>query len=154
MFLNKAFHSFFYSYSPFSKSNIKFGEQAWFSVQEPCHPFPHLNSLGHLFSKCYFRSSTAEPPGVLVKPDARAPHPAYRTPVLYCALLSRVWPCDPRDCGPPGSPAHGIFQAGILQWVAISYSRGSSQSRDWTRVSCIRRQILYHRATWEAHIQS
>ena len=38
----------------------------------------------------------------------------------------------------------------ILEWVAISFSRGSSQPRDWICVSCIGRQILYHWATWEA----
>ena len=39
---------------------------------------------------------------------------------------------------------HGISQARILEWVAISFSRGSSQPRDGTCVSCIGRQILYH----------
>ena len=39
------------------------------------------------------------------------------------------------DCGSPGSSAHGILQARILEWVAISYSRGSSRPKDWTRVS-------------------
>ena len=38
--------------------------------------------------------------------------------------------CDPVDCGPPGSSVHGILQARILEWVAISFSRGSSQPRD------------------------
>ena len=49
------------------------------------------------------------------------------------------------DCSPPGSSVHGILQARILEWVAISFSRGSSQSRDRTRVSCIagRRFILW-----------
>ena len=54
--------------------------------------------------------------------------------------------CSPSDCDPPGSSAHGIFQASILEWVSISYSRGSSQPRDQTHiscVSCIGRQILY-----------
>ena len=45
--------------------------------------------------------------------------------------------CDPMDCGPPGSSVHGIFQAWILEQVAISFSRGSSQPRDRTQVSCI-----------------
>ena len=45
--------------------------------------------------------------------------------------------CGPMDCRPPGSSIHGILQAKILKWVAISYSRGSSQPRDRTRVSCI-----------------
>ena len=44
--------------------------------------------------------------------------------------------CNPMDRSPPGSSLHGILQARILKWVAISFSRGSSQSRDQTRVSC------------------
>ena len=44
--------------------------------------------------------------------------------------------CNPRDCSPPSSSVHGIFQARILEWVTISYSRGSSQPRDQSRVSC------------------
>ena len=53
---------------------------------------------------------------------------------------------------PPGSSFHGVFWARILEWVATSSSRGSSQPRDRTHVSCIScigRQILYHCATWE-----
>ena len=45
--------------------------------------------------------------------------------------------CDPMVCSLPGSYVHGIFQARILEWVAISFSRKSSQPRDWTRVSRI-----------------
>ena len=52
--------------------------------------------------------------------------------------------CDPTDYSPLGSSVHGIFQARILEWVAISYSKGSSPPRDQTGVSCIGRQILYH----------
>ena len=44
---------------------------------------------------------------------------------------------DPMDCSLPGSSLHGILQARVLVWVAISFSRGSSQLRDWTRVSHI-----------------
>ena len=43
--------------------------------------------------------------------------------------LRRVWLCGPMDCSLPGSSIHGIFQARILDWVAISFSRGSSQPR-------------------------
>ena len=43
--------------------------------------------------------------------------------------------CDPIDCSLPGSSVHGIFQARVLEWVAISFSRRVSQPRDWTRVS-------------------
>ena len=60
--------------------------------------------------------------------------------------------CDPVDCGPPGSSIHGILQAGILEWAAISFPRGSSRPRDQipvSSVSCIGRrglcrQVLYH----------
>ena len=44
--------------------------------------------------------------------------------------------CDSTDCNLPGSSARGIIQARILEWVAISFSRGSSQPRDLTYVSC------------------
>ena len=58
--------------------------------------------------------------------------------------------CDPLDCSRSGSSGHGISQGRILEWVAISYSRGSSWPRNWTClccVSCIGRQILYHCTT-------
>ena len=45
--------------------------------------------------------------------------------------------CNPLDCGPPGSSVYGILQARILEWVAISFSRGSSWPRDQTPISCI-----------------
>ena len=45
--------------------------------------------------------------------------------------------CDPVDCSLPGSSIHGIFQARVLEWVAISFSKWSSQPRDWTQVSSI-----------------
>ena len=63
--------------------------------------------------------------------------------------------CDHMDCSPPGFSIHAIVQARILEWVAVSYPRRSSWSRDWTHISCISyvgRQILYHWATWEAQL--
>ena len=65
----------------------------------------------------------------------------------YC-LVSKSYPniCDPVDCNPQGFSVHGIFQARILQWVAMPSSRGSSQPRDQTHVSyvsCIGRRVLY-----------
>jgi len=45
--------------------------------------------------------------------------------------------CDPVDCSPPGSSVHGILQARILEWAAISFSRRPSRPRDRTQVSCI-----------------
>ena len=51
--------------------------------------------------------------------------------------------CDPMDCSPPGSSVHGSSRK-ILEWVAISFSRGSSQPKDRSCISCIGRWILYH----------
>ena len=53
--------------------------------------------------------------------------------------VARLCPtlCDPMDSSLPGSSIHGIFQARVLKWLAISFSRGSSWPRDWTQVSCI-----------------
>ena len=45
--------------------------------------------------------------------------------------------CKPMDCSLPGSSLHGIFQAIVLEWGAISFSRAASRPRDWTQVSCI-----------------
>ena len=72
-----------------------------------------------------------------------------------CCLVAKLCPtlCNPvvtlQD-----SSVYGIFQARILERVAISFSRGSSQPRDPTSVSCILctgRRILYRCTTWEAH---
>ena len=55
--------------------------------------------------------------------------------------------CDPMDCSLPASSIRGIFQARMLEWVAVSFSRGSSLPRDQTcvsYVSCIGRWALYH----------
>ena len=63
-------------------------------------------------------------------------------------VRSCAWLCDPMDCSLLGFSAHGIFQAKILKYLAISYSRGSSWPRDQTPVSYISwigRQILYHK---------
>ena len=56
-----------------------------------------------------------------------------------CATL-----CNPKDCSPPGSFVHKIFQARILEWITMSYSRGSSQPRDGTQVFRTGRHILYY----------
>ena len=58
--------------------------------------------------------------------------------------------CDPMDYNVTGSSVQGILQARILEWVAISFSRGASQSRDLAHISCIScisRWALYHCTT-------
>ena len=70
--------------------------------------------------------------------------------VCVCAQLCLTL-CNPMDCSPPGSSVHGISQARILKWVAIPYSKGSSQLRDGTQVSCNGRQIFFFFTT-EIHL--
>ena len=64
--------------------------------------------------------------------------------------------CDPMDCSPPGSLVHGIFQAWILEWLAISFSRGSSWTRDRTQVSHIvgRRFTVWAEGTANMHLMT
>ena len=58
--------------------------------------------------------------------------------VLESAVhISKCVQYDSMTCNPPGSSVHGIFQARILEWVAISFSRGYSRPRDPTRISCV-----------------
>ena len=54
--------------------------------------------------------------------------------------------CNPMNCSPPGLSVHGIFQARILEWIAIPYSRGISQPRDRTLVSCLAMQEIWVRS--------
>ena len=58
-------------------------------------------------------------------------------PLAECYSLSHVRLfVTPMDCSLPSSSVHGILQARILEWVAIPFSRGSSQPSDQTQVSC------------------
>ena len=66
-------------------------------------------------------------------------------------MLSRVWLCDHMDSSPSDSSVHEIFQARTLEWVAFSFSRGSSQPRNQTHVSCIAGRFFTHWAIWEAN---
>ena len=59
--------------------------------------------------------------------------------------------CNPMDCSPPGSSVLGILQARILEWVAISFSRGSSRPRDQTLVSCIVILLVTHKYQTQEH---
>ena len=57
--------------------------------------------------------------------------------IRACSVVLLVTLCDPIVCSLPGSSVYGNFQARILEWVVISYSRGSSQLRDWTCLLCL-----------------
>ena len=120
-------------------------------IQSPRHQQrPAL--WGQWSQGCCVNSSVLVPHGWLT-----ADYPAFPRSILdvqcVCVRVS-VWAhaqlcqtlCDPMDCGPPGSSVHGILQARILEWVAISSSRGSSRPRFQTCISCISsigRQVLY-----------
>ena len=60
---------------------------------------------------------------------------AYFSMCLFAQSCLTLW--DSLDCSLPGSSIHGIFQARILKWVAIFYSKGLSQPRDQTCISCV-----------------
>ena len=82
------------------------------------------------------------------------PHIVSLQYVMKVKLLvppSRLTLCDPVDCNPTGSSVHGILQARILEWVAIPFSRGSSQPRNQTQVFCITGRYFTIWATREAH---
>ena len=79
----------------------------------------------------------------------------------YVHIFSHVWLFATMDCSLPDSSVHGIFQARILKWVTVSFSRGSSQPRNGTCISCTRIlewiAISYFRASswsrdWTFHL--
>ena len=76
------------------------------------------------------------------------PGPLWKVKVL--GVQSCLTFCHPMDCSPPGSSVHGIFQARILEWVAMPSSRGSSKPRDRTRVSSTAGRLFTVLATREA----
>ena len=84
----------------------------------------------------------------LVPSDRKSGHPRGRKCSSSSSCVraqSCLTLCNSMDCSLPGSSVHGIFQERILEWVTISFSRGSSQPKDW-----IGRWILYFWATREA----
>ena len=77
-----------------------------------------IRNINIFFSKVTFRDSSWSAYSPLLSRTAKCSHSVLFT--LY----------DPTDCTPPGSSVHGILQARILEWIAISFSKGSSQPRD------------------------
>ena len=75
-----------------------------------------------------------------------------------CCLVAKSCPslCDPMDCSPQGCSVHGISQASILEWVAFSFSRGSSLPRDQTQVNCLVGGFFSTEPSWKPpfHIYS
>ena len=72
---------------------------------------------------------------------------------MFCAVLSHsvlLTLCDPMEYSPPGSSVHEILQTRILEWVGLSFSRGSSQPSNWTQVSLTSGRFFTIWATGEA----
>ena len=76
--------------------------------------------------------------GLVLRTQPHHPHCTHTVPSLY-VLFVQSCPtlCNHMGCSLPGCSVHGILQARILGWVAMPFSRGSSQPRDRTQVSCI-----------------
>ena len=91
---------------------------------------------------CHIDSRTYHLPSIPC-PYISLPRPYFTFLIIHiqvCVCLvaqSCLTLCDLKDCSPPGSSVRGILQARILEWVAMPSSRGSSQPRDRTQVSCI-----------------
>ena len=109
---------YFYLFSQIFNSDITDWRCASEPQYRPCRP---MSATGLLF---------------LLHPKATL-KPQYPLSRVY--VLTQLCPtlCDPVDCSLPVFSVHGIFQAGILEVGAISFSRGSSQPRDQTQVSCV-----------------
>ena len=101
-----------------------------------CPPPGHLPNSGKLTPKLTPLVSPALADGFF-SGSATWEVPTYPLEVDTSVAQLCLTLCDPVDSSLPGSSVYGVFQARILEWVAISFSRGSSQLRDGTWVSCI-----------------
>ena len=106
-------------------------------------PDPGIKPASPVSSVMATEFFTAEPPGKLF-------NHTMKMKVLVSQLCLTL--CNPMECSLAGSSVHGILQARIVEWVAISYSRGSSWPRDQTQVSCIAGRFFTVRATREAPV--
>ena len=114
-----------------------------------------LGCRGKCNGSWFSKSSSAEQQGLRCGAGLKSQESEF----LYIEMevsVTQLCPtlCDPMDCSPRVSSAQGIFQARILEWVAISSCRGFSWLRDRTYFSCIGRQILYYWAAWETLLES
>ena len=92
------------------------------SIVFPYIFFPYISRI--------FYNSNKKEPGLNLNKDEEDLYESESEVAQLCPTL-----CDPMDCSLPGFSVHGILQARILEWAAISFSRGSSRPRDWTWVS-------------------
>ena len=101
-------------------------DTVWYLWQEKVLLFLELMIFG--FRRCLMSMQAK---------DLHLPSDTPFFPMLGCCVLAKSCPalCNPMDCSPPGSSVHGIPPARILEWVAISFSWGSSGPRDRTHIS-------------------
>ena len=112
-----------------------------------------------MFANCfhYYENNNFLLPSVLHMPGTslscyQVSHTSLLRTACHVMLVSQscLTLCDPMGYSPPGSSVLGILQARILQWFAMPFSWGSSQPRDWTRVSSIAGRFFTVLATREA----
>ena len=134
-FANELPHPCFMYFNCYGKSNSKDFEMSMFSGNFRLILCPaYFTGRGFSFSIFSLRFPRHCHPSHLqpkFSPGKKA-NPKWPAVTQSCPAL-----CNPMDCSPPSSSVHGILQARILEWVAISFSRGSSWPRDQTQVSCI-----------------
>ena len=112
----------------------------------PIHPAIDLSPISAILDTRLQLGKLRPQPGQSHCPSPGSPYLSNGPTVLHpetctssfalCCAQSCPTPCNPRDCSSPGSSVHGTLQTRILEWVAISSSRGSSRPRDRTLVSC------------------
>ena len=111
-----------------------------------CHRAPRLSSLHHTANShwlpilqciCFHATLSIRPTLYFPSPYIHSLFSMSMSRLKLKVLVTPSCPilCNPMDCSPRGSSVHGIFQARILEWVAIPFSRGSSLPRDRTQVS-------------------
>ena len=106
---------------------------------------PYLDILFNIMSSFYMRSSSIVK---LIDYDGILKHMKWKVKVLVAQLCPTL--CNPMDCSQTGSSVHGILQARILEWVAISFSRGSSWPKAQTQASYIAGRFFTIWATRES----
>ena len=106
-------------------------------LREFCNRFTCLHQLIKTFTNTHIDTVTE----YMIIPSSKtySIFATYKEPWAGCmlSLQSCATLCNPMDCSPPGFSVHGIFQARLLEWVAVPSSRGSSWPRHWTRISYI-----------------
>ena len=129
-----------------------------FILRPPCKEGMGSERTGNLLQVTRIGSGRArcEPGPAWFHYSSQPPNKHHCKKIQICSFLfkvkslSHVRLCDPVDCSLPGSSVHGIFQARVLEWVASSFSRGSSWPRDWTQVSHISDRCFN---LWATHVK-